>query len=138
MDTTPTPSHVPLDSTFKEGIFSLYKQFVYVFATKKLRDHYENTFSSKNLLKIFQNNLRKIVSILALSLGTRLMVLSGRRTRSTRRDLIVLRFCPVALPLKEKNAMTRKNVVFANVQEKLDIQGEETAFRRLICCYSRL
>jgi hypothetical protein len=53
------------------------------------------------------------------------MVLSGRRTRNTRRDLIVLRFCPVALPLKIKNAMTTKIVVFAYVQVNLDINAAE-------------
>ena len=45
----------------------------------------------------------------AFNFGTRFMVLSGRRTRRTRRDLIVLRFCPVELPLEikenEKNSL---------------------------------
>jgi hypothetical protein len=54
------------------------------------------------------------------------MVLRGRRTRSTRKDLIVLRFCPVALPLKDKKCdVEKKIVVFAYVQEKLDINATE-------------
>ena len=36
----------------------------------------------------------------AFNFGTLLMVFKGRRTRRTRRDLIVLRFWPVELPLK--------------------------------------
>lgn len=35
----------------------------------------------------------------AFNLGTRLMVLRGLKTRKTRKDLMVLRFWPVELPL---------------------------------------
>ena len=54
-------------------------------------------------MRILNTFLRELTtqSNTALSLGTRLIVLSGLRTRSTRRDLIVLKFCPVELPLKQ-------------------------------------
>lgn len=39
----------------------------------------------------------------ALSFGTRLIVFNGRSTLNTRNDLIVDKFCPAELPLKEAN-----------------------------------
>lgn len=52
-------------------------------------------------IRMLRTFLRELTtqSNTALSLGTRLIVLSGRNTRSTRKDFMVLRFWPVVLPL---------------------------------------
>lgn len=59
-------------------------------------------------MKMLNTFLRELTtqSKTALSFGTRLMVLSGLRTRRTRKDLMVLRFCPVELPLINEKMKT--------------------------------
>ncbi len=67
------------------------------------------------------------------------MVLSGRRTRSTRRDLIVLRFCPVALPLKDKKCDDEKKLSsLLMVRRSLIEILQNKAFYRLVCLCPRL
>lgn len=65
------------------------------------------SYSKSNLSDIFKNNTKKkkrktACSHQTLSLGSLLMVLSGRRTRNTRRDFIVLMSRPLLLLLTFK------------------------------------
>ena len=57
-----------------------------------------NEFSTYKMVKTLDNDVIT-QSKTALSFGTRLMVFNGRRTRRTRKDLIVFRFLPAPFSL---------------------------------------
>ena len=71
----------------------------------------------------------------AFSFGTRLMVLSGRSTRSTRSDLMVLKFWPVELPLNRRNSQhnnsIRRRAKQNTVGQKKDLMVLERDRRRM-------
>lgn len=46
----------------------------------------------------------------AFSFGTRFIVFRGRRTRRTRSDFIMDRFCTAGLPLEKKNITFERNM----------------------------
>lgn len=59
-------------------------------------------------LRSINDFVRQTIRMRTLSLGIRLIVLRGRNTRSTRNDLIVLRFLPAAPPLPLKRVAVVK------------------------------
>ena len=61
----------------------------------------------------------------AFNFGTRLIVLRGRRTRSTRNDFIVLRFSPPELPLKINEIDQQMDIIFPllNIAQRCSIHN---------------
>ena len=54
----------------------------------------------------------------AFNLGTRFIVFNGRKTRSTRRDLIVFKFLPAPFSLKTMKCFFKCNAMFTYVKPK--------------------